>query len=49
MKILLLAVGIFAFSVANVYFRKRITCDFGYNLGAKHMKEQWGMDIEEKY
>ena len=46
MKFLLIMVGVFAFGLANAYFRKKVTCDFGANIGKKYMKEQWGIDTD---
>lgn len=48
MKILFILLGLSAFFAAYVYFSKEISCSFGHNLGNKHMKEQWGIDMQEK-
>lgn len=47
MKILLIVAGLSVFGFVNAYFHKKITCDFGYNIGKNHMKEQWGIDFND--
>ncbi|MBQ5675760.1 MAG: hypothetical protein IIV45_11920 [Lachnospiraceae bacterium] len=46
MKILLIIAGLFTFAGVNACFIRKITCDFGANIGHKYMKEQWGIDTE---
>ena len=46
MKILLIMVGIYAIGLANAYFSKKVTCDFGANIGKNYMREQWGIDTD---
>lgn len=49
MKILAITAALFAIGVAHVYLKKNISTDFGSNIGRNHMKEQWGIEEENKW